>query len=304
MPRVSVIIPAFNAEAHIAETLRSVGAQTYDDWEVVLADDRSTDATVEIATKFGERVKIVRSAKNAGPSAARNLGIAHASGELLAFLDADDYWLPAYLEHQVGLFDESRQARLNVGIVACNALVLGPQGFLTRTYGDYIGHPKKVTLARLLASNPIFVSALSPRAVVDEAGGFCPGMLAEDHDLWLRIVELGYRVVATRSPLAVHRLSSGSMSADPAKMARASQRVYRRALERGNLSARERRVARRELRGQRAVERIASADGISYRQILKALPLVALVAVEHPKRWRSFARAAVRGHLGFDRFAL
>ena len=129
MTRVSFIIPAFNAEAHLAETLRSVEAQTYGDWEVVVADDGSTDGTVEIARGFGAKVKVVRSLVNGGPGAARNLAISSSSGELLAFLDADDYVLPEYLEHLVDLFD-SRQARDgDVGIVACNARLLGPTAF-------------------------------------------------------------------------------------------------------------------------------------------------------------------------------
>src|SRR5437667_12904384 len=105
MPRVSVIIPAFNAETYIAEALRSVAGQTYDDWDVVIADDRSTDKTVEIAKGFGERVKVVEHHENAGPATARNTAVAHSDGELLAFLDADDYWLPDFLEQQVGRFD-------------------------------------------------------------------------------------------------------------------------------------------------------------------------------------------------------
>src|SRR4051812_49192629 len=100
MPRVSIIIPAFNAEEHIDETLGSVCHQTYDDWEIVVCDDCSTDGTAERARSFGDCLTLVRTEANAGPSAARNLAIEHSSGELLAFLDADDYWLPTYLERQ------------------------------------------------------------------------------------------------------------------------------------------------------------------------------------------------------------
>ena len=84
MPRVSVIIAAYNAAAHLEDTLASVHAQSYDDWEVVLADDASTDATARIAKTFTERVRVVTSAQNLGPAGARNLAVANASGELLA----------------------------------------------------------------------------------------------------------------------------------------------------------------------------------------------------------------------------
>src|SRR4051794_12658650 len=105
MPRVSVVIPAFNAEEHIEEALRSVLSQTYGDWEIVVCDDCSIDGTAERVRRFGDRVTIVRTETNSGPAAARNLAIRHSSGELLALLDADDYWLPAYLERQVSLYD-------------------------------------------------------------------------------------------------------------------------------------------------------------------------------------------------------
>jgi teichuronic acid biosynthesis glycosyltransferase TuaG len=299
MPRVSVIIPAFNAEAHIAETLCSVETQTYPDWEIVLGDDHSTDSTADIAGTFGSRVKVARTAANSGPATARNMAIEHSSGELLAFLDADDYWLPEYLERLVRLFDENQR----VGIVACNARVQSPEGFLPGTYMDYVPFPAEVTVRELLRFNPIFVSAIAPRAVVEQVGGFCPEIFgAEDHDLWVRILELGYRVVATRQPLAVYRLHPGSVSAGAGSMARAAQLVYLRALSRGKLTPRERRVAKRELRRHRAVEQIASARGVSYRRVLRALPLLMLVAAEHPRRWRTLARMVVRGRRGLSPF--
>jgi teichuronic acid biosynthesis glycosyltransferase TuaG len=262
----------------------------------VVADDCSTDRTSEIARSYGDRIKLVSNSKNSGPATARNTAIAHSSGELLTLLDADDYWLPEYLEQQVGLFDSAGGLNGRVGIVTCNARMLGPDGFLPGTYMDFVRFPPEVTLTRLLQANPIFGGALSPRTVVDEAGGFCPEIFgAEDHDLWVRIVELGYRVVATRESLVVYRMQPVSVSGDPSSMARASQAVYRRALERGNLSASDRRVARRVLRRQRAIEQIASADGVSYRRALRALPLLLLVAAEHPRGWGALPRMLRRG---------
>ena len=303
MPRVSIIIPAFNAETHLGETLRSVGAQTFDDWQVVLADDGSSDRTVEIAEGFGPRIKVVSGSANAGPATARNSAIGESSGELLAFLDADDYWLPDYLKEQVEAFDSAGGADARVGIVACNARVLGPNGFLATTYMDVVRFPDDITVSRLLQSNPIFVGAMSPRAVVEEAGGFCAEIFGtEDHDLWIRIVELGYRVIANRQPLAVYRAQPGSVSADAGSMARASQAVYRRALARGRLAPAERRLAKRELRRQRAVARITSADGVSYSRALRALPLLLLVAAEHPRGWRTLPRMLRRGREGLSSF--
>jgi glycosyltransferase involved in cell wall biosynthesis len=294
VPRVSVIIPAFNAETYLAETLRSVADQTFDDWEVVVGDDGSTDRSVEIAEGFGPRVKVVRSLGNAGPAAARNRAIDQSTGELLAFLDADDYWLPEYLVQQVSLYEARGGIGAGIGIVACNARMLGPDGFLPETYMDLVRFPNEVTVTRLLQTNPIFVSAVSPRAVVDRAGGFCPEIFGtEDHDLWLRIVELGYRVVANQQPVAVYRLTPTSVSADLAKMARAEQAVYRAALGRGSLTRAQRRLASRKLRLQRALEeteniaeeRRARGGTVPLSRLARSLPLFLVVAAEHPRRW-------------------
>jgi glycosyltransferase involved in cell wall biosynthesis len=310
MPRVSVIIPAYNAEAQIAETVRSVEGQGYGDWEVVVADDGSTDGTAGAVSSFGGRVKLVRSPGNLGPANARNLAISHSVGELVALLDADDYWLPDFLAEQVALYDRSQERFGNVGIVACNARILGAEGFAEHTYADRVPFPEELTLTQLLKYNPIYVSALSPRAVVDEAGGFsaeCFG--SEDHDLWIRILELGYRVVRNPKPLVVYRLGSDSVSASAGRMARTMQATYRRALERGRLTRRQRRIAHRKLRLQRAIEKLDAIFAerrergrLPYGRLARALPLLAVVAAEHPHRWGSALR--MLSHWGAARDAL
>lgn len=291
MPKVSVIIPAYNAEEHIEQALRSVESQTYDDWEIVVCDDCSTDRTAEFAH--------VRTEANSGPAVARNLAISHSSGELLAFLDADDYWLPNYLERLVELHDSSDE---DVGIVACNAALLQEERLRPDTHMDVVRFPEEVTLPRLLQANPL-VSVIAPRRVVDEVGGFCPELIrAQDFDLWIRIVEAGYRIVATREVLAVRRLHRQSWSSNLPAMARCGQLTYRRALERGHLSRREKRIARRELRHQRLIEQIASRDGLSYRRSLQALPLLLLVLAEHPHTLRSLPRKVARGRRALGPF--
>jgi glycosyltransferase involved in cell wall biosynthesis len=302
MPRVSVVVPAHNAALYLREALASVEAQTYRDWEVVIADDCSTDSTVEIAESFGERFTVLRGARNEGPAAARNRALAKASGELVALLDADDFWLPAYLESTVRLFDESRSDGIPVGIVACDARLLGPNGVLPQTYMDLMGFSGGVTLERELVSNRIFIGALVPRAVLDEAGHFCPELFGtEDYDLWLRILELGYRVVATREVLTTYRMQPASVSAHMPRMARSLQLTYRRALERGRLSPRQQRIARRQLRLQRALEEVGlimaerREGGLPFRRLARASPLFLRVAAENPDRWLTTMRI-LAGH--------
>jgi glycosyltransferase involved in cell wall biosynthesis len=292
MPRVSVIVPAYNAERYLPETLASIEAQTYRDWDVVVSDDASTDATVAIAEAFGERFRVVRGSTNGGIGSARNRGIEVSAGELVAFLDADDLWFPDYLERQVGLYDASRRDRDDVGIVVCDARIVGPDGYRAQTYMEAVRFPNEVTLTRLVRSNLIFVSALSPRAIVEEVGRFATDLVGtEDYDLWLKIVERGYRVVANRRPLAVYRLTPGSVSTKQDAGIAALERTYRRALERGMLTRRQRWIAQRNVRLIRAMREVASLrqdrrDGnLRFSRVARALPLLALSKLERPNQW-------------------
>jgi glycosyltransferase involved in cell wall biosynthesis len=297
VPRVSVIIPAYNAEPYLAETLASVMAQTYADWEVVVADDASTDRTIETAAAFGERVKVLRGTSNEGPAAARNRALAIATGELLVLLDADDFWLPTYLDRVLRLYDESRARGVRVGIVTCDARILGPEGYFRQTYMELMGFPREVTVTTMLVRNPIFGGSLVPRLLVAEAGGFCPELFGtEDYDLWLRILERGYCAVATREALTVYRLRPASVSGNLVRMARSLQVTYCRALERGALTPRQQRIARRQLRLQRALEQVGlimserRAGDQSFARLTRHIPLFLRVAAENPDRWVSAAR--------------
>lgn len=97
-PFFSVVIPAYNAERFLVETLESVLGQTFDDFEVVVCDDASTDGTAEILERFGDRLEVLRFRKNRGPAAARNACLSVARGEYVAFIDSDDLWRDDKLE--------------------------------------------------------------------------------------------------------------------------------------------------------------------------------------------------------------
>jgi glycosyltransferase involved in cell wall biosynthesis len=308
MPRVTVIIPAHNAERHIGEALQSVARQTYSDWEAVVADDASSDDTAGVVATFAPRAKLARSDRNLGPADARNLAISQASGELLAFLDADDQWLPDYLEQLVRLYDESSQAAGDgVGIVACDAFLLEDDGRPAGTYAERFGSHEAVTLTSLLKANSMLVCSLAPRAVVEEVGGFSNETFGtEDYDLWLRIVERGYQVVKTRKPLVVVRLArEGSVSNRLGGMARSFQATYRRALARGNLTPAQSRLARRQLQFYEAVEQLAAflddrGDGRegAYRRLFLNLPLFFSVVVRSPHRLPRWTWRLATGRLG------
>ena len=170
-----------------------------------------------------------------------------------------------------------------------------------RTYKELMGVHGDVTLSAMLVKSPIQPSgALTSMAVVSEVGDFPNELFATpDSDLWLRIVEAGYEVVVVPEPLYVYRISPTSVSSNLPRMSRSLQTTYRRALERDALSSRERRIAERQLRLQRALEQVGLAvDGRRSRQryarrVVRYLPLFARVAVGSPQsvgRCRSNAR--------------
>jgi GT2 family glycosyltransferase len=295
LPRVSVIIPAYNAAPYIAEALESVRAQTVDDWEVVVCDDGSSDDTAALAAVFGERVRVVESPRNEGLACARNRAIGAARGELLALLDADDIWLPRYLERQLARLDEDREPG-TVGIVSCNAYLHEAGGQLPGTYADRFGSAEGVTVERLLDISPIFISALLPRAPLEQVGLFDPSLRScEDLDLWIRLLEAGYRAISTPEPLVVYRLRPGQLSAQPAAMASARRSVYTRALARERLTPAQRRAAERAIRRERAIEAATSLAGdlrdrrLPSVRALSSVGLLARVFAENPSRWRRWA---------------
>jgi glycosyltransferase involved in cell wall biosynthesis len=293
VPRVSVIVPAHDAAAVVGETLDSIAAQSYRDFVVIVADDASADDTAAVARAAGARV--VATERNVGPAGARNTALAHATGELVAFLDADDLWLPQYLARQVACFDAATAGDGGpVGLVACDARVRRPDGDSPVSYLDSLRPPvHEITLPRLVYRNCVFISALVPRAVGEEVGWFAPELFGtEDHDLWIRILETGRRAVLNREVLAIYRELPGSVSSNLARMAANCQGTYRRAIARGRLPRREMRIARRELTYYRAMEAAARAwFERDPRAAVRAAPVLAWVAATRPSHWREWMAA-------------
>lgn len=198
MPRVSVVIPVFNAAPLVASALRSAFAQTFTDFEVILVDDGSEDhpALTAALAEFSGRIRCIRQA-NGGPAKARNTGIAASTGELVAFLDADDEWLPEKLASQVTYFDRYPHTGL-----LHTAVVHG-----TRHVGVSDGPPRSLFCE--LYHTDFFINTLTvmmPRRVLEEVGGFDERreIHVEDWDLWLRTAAR-YPIGYISTPLAHHR---------------------------------------------------------------------------------------------------
>jgi glycosyltransferase involved in cell wall biosynthesis len=191
--RVSVIIPAYNAAATIAGTVDSVVAQTLQDFEIICVDDGSNDRTLAILEQYGDRVRIVEQANN-GPAGARNNGARHSSGEYVAFLDADDVWMPQMLERTVAVLD----ADPSLSLAYCNCALADSEGVALDTALVGKGFDHAPSLNELLTKLwPIMPSAaLARRSAYDKCGGYRDELRGasfrfEDVDFWIKMREQG-----------------------------------------------------------------------------------------------------------------
>lgn len=187
MARVSAIIPAYNCEKYIVETIESVFAQTHKDIELIVVDDGSTDRTEEIIRSFGARLNYIRQDKNSGPSAARNRGIKESSGAYVAFLDHDDIWLPDKIEEQVRMLEREK----DLALVYSNFYYINRSGSIMGKLFDNIKPCRGFVFEELVISNFIPTSSVVIRKkVLDETGIFDERFLiAQDYDLYIRIAE-------------------------------------------------------------------------------------------------------------------
>lgn len=210
-PKVSVIIPAYNAERYIAETLGSVLAQTYENYEVIVADDGSVDETLRIAKCFEPRVKVLVK-QNGGPASARNLAINNSRGDYLAFLDSDDLWVEDKLEQQSAFLDENR----DVGLVYGEALMFTENGG-EKKVGGKIGYTTDPSFRLLLFGDYLPNSTVMiRRACIGKVGLLNESrelIGVEDYEYWMRIAK-HFRMAGIPRPLAYYRIRDGNLMGD------------------------------------------------------------------------------------------
>ena len=202
-PRISVLIPCFNHGRFIDEAVESVLAQTFQDFEIVIVDDGSTDArTRETLARVNAPRTAVLSTANRGLPAARNFAARHASGELYCALDADDKLAPTWFEQAVRVLDTQP--------------ALAFVSHWLETFGDerWTWAPERCDLPSLLARNTVNGAALVRRQAFDAVGGYDEAMRegCEDWDLWLRLVESGRHGTIIPEVLFYYRRRADSMS--------------------------------------------------------------------------------------------
>jgi glycosyltransferase involved in cell wall biosynthesis len=214
MDKVSVIIPSYNSALTIERAIKSVLFQTYKAIEVVVVDDGSSDNTVKYVTEHFPDVKIVCQ-ENKGPAAARNSGIKNSTGDFLAFLDADDSWVPEKIECQMN----EMLLSASVGLVTCGSFIVEDESASFVQLRD-INYLNRSQLAKsLLERNRLGGCSyiLVRRSCFQNVGIFDESLLvSEDRDMWFRIA-LKYDCRSVNKPLLHYYVSSGSQSSDPRK---------------------------------------------------------------------------------------
>ncbi len=221
MPLVSIIIPAFNSENTVKETIESVLNQTWTDWEIILVNDGSQDSTLEIVNNINDNRLKIFTYSNGGANASRNRGLSHASGEFVSFLDADDLWTPDKLESQFKALQENPEAAV---AYSWTNSIDETGNFLRR--GSYITANGDIYTKLLLidfiesGSNPLI-----RRAALANVGDFDESLAAaQDWDMWLRLAAQ-YHFVAVSSVQILYRVSNNSMSANILRQEAASLQV-------------------------------------------------------------------------------
>ena len=222
-PTISVIMPAYNAQAYIEQAIRSVQEQTYQDWELILIEDCSTDQTLSLIQKAMEadpRLRLIQNPQNSGVSCSRNAGIAQARGQWIAFLDSDDRWDREKLKKQ-----------LEFSIKHHCPFTFTGSGFMDEAGNPlsyYLSAPKQLTFRQLLKQNLISCSSVLIRRDLLSSFPTESNRLHEDFALWLQILkDRTPAAMGLDEPLLIYRVSAGSKSGNKLKAAGMTFQVYR-----------------------------------------------------------------------------
>lgn len=224
-PEVSVITPFYNSEKFLNETILSVINQTYTNWELLLIDDASTDQSPAIAKSFTDsdtRIKLFSHSENFGAGIARNTGIENASGKYIAFLDADDSWLPRKLEKQLAFMQKN-----NLNLCYSSYLLMDEAGNKT---GKMIEALPKLTYQKLLKAN--YIGNLTGIYNAENLGKIYAAKIRKRQDwaLWLKILKTEKETLSIQEPLAVYRVRKNSISQNKWRLLYYNFLVYHKVL--------------------------------------------------------------------------
>ena len=254
-PSFSVVIPAYQASAFVADAVESALAQTLPPREVIVSDDGSTDDITGALAPYASRIVLLRK-ENGGLASARNAGVRIASGDFIAFLDADNVYLSDFLE----AVSELATARPDLDIVTSDAY-LELDG---RVYGRYYrGKARFVDGDQrrgVIHQHFVFGNGAIRREALIAVGGYDEKVVAEDTDLFVRMILGGSRVGLVDEPLCIYRIRAGSLSSNRTRSLRAAVEVTERARTHPTLTPDELRYLDRELAAKRREATLAAAE--------------------------------------------
>jgi glycosyltransferase involved in cell wall biosynthesis len=218
---VSIITPSFKSERFIAQTIESVQAQTYSNWEMIIVDDCSPDNSNDIIETYlqkDERIKLIKLEKNSGPAIARNRAIEEAKGRYIAFLDADDLWASNKLAKQISFMKEK-----NLAFTYSSYNLIDEDGndlgyFETKAHIEY---------NTLLKTN--IIGCLTAIYDTEKLGKvYMPNILKrQDYGLWLKILKKAGKTEGILEPLATYRILNNSVSSNKLKASLYQWKIYR-----------------------------------------------------------------------------
>lgn len=218
---ISIVVPVYNAAKYIEQTISMVQKQTYTDWELILVEDCSKDASREVLQKLvkeleDSRIHVIYKEKNEGAASARNTGLMAATGEYLAFLDADDIWKKTKLEKELAFLEEKKAA-----FVFTSYEFGDEQGIGT---GKFVHVPEKLSYKQALSRTVIFTSTtLFDLKKLDKSRLIMPEVPSEDSATWWQILRAGYTAYGYPEVTTIYRRPPKSLSSNKGK---AIQRIW------------------------------------------------------------------------------
>lgn len=223
---VSIIVPVYNVEKYIRETMESVMAQTYADWELLLVEDGSSDGTAAIITGLAEawgesRIRLIRQPANMGAARARNRGLLEAGGRYIAYLDADDLWAPEKLERELSFLKEKEAAFVFTGYEFADEEGKGT--------GKVVRVPETLNYRQALSNTTIFTTTVMfDTEKIGKDKLEMPVIKSEDTALWFRVLRSGYIAYGLDENLARYRRAGRSLSSNKLEALGRIWNLYRR----------------------------------------------------------------------------
>lgn len=224
---VSIIVPVYHVEKYIVETMDCVRRQTYGDWELLLVEDCGEDDCVRLISGYiadtgDKRIRLIRQPSNMGAAAARNRGLEEAKGRYIAYLDADDLWVPEKLERELAFMQEKEAAFAYTGYEFADEYGRGT--------GRIVSVPSELTYREALKNTTIFTTTVMfDTEKIDKKLLQMPMIKSEDTALWWKVLREGYTAYGLNENLVKYRRPGRTLSSNKLEAIRRIWNLYRKA---------------------------------------------------------------------------